>query len=64
MSVDIRAVQWNRDKLVYDGILIAAVALFICRFCRDRIGGCIRHRVCRTRLTFGFAPSALARFSC
>ena len=29
MSLDIRAVQWNRDKLVYDGILLAAVALFI-----------------------------------
>ena len=29
MSVGFRAVQWNRDKVVYDGILIAAVALYI-----------------------------------
>ena len=29
MSVGFRAVQWNRDKLVYDGILLAAVALYI-----------------------------------
>ena len=32
MSVGYRAVQWNRDKLVYDGILIVAVALFIAGF--------------------------------
>src|SRR5262249_4888385 len=32
MSVGFRAVQWNRDKLVYDGILIAGVALFIATF--------------------------------
>jgi nitrite reductase/ring-hydroxylating ferredoxin subunit/DMSO/TMAO reductase YedYZ heme-binding membrane subunit len=32
MSVGLRAVQWNRDKLVYDGILIAAVAIFIVGF--------------------------------
>ena len=29
MSVGFRAVQWNRAKLVYDGILIGAVALYI-----------------------------------
>jgi nitrite reductase/ring-hydroxylating ferredoxin subunit/DMSO/TMAO reductase YedYZ heme-binding membrane subunit len=29
MSVGFRAVQWNRAKLVYDGILVAAVALYI-----------------------------------
>ena len=29
MSVGLRAVQWNRDKLVYDGILLAAVAIFL-----------------------------------
>jgi nitrite reductase/ring-hydroxylating ferredoxin subunit len=29
MSVDFRAVQWNRRKLDYDAILIACVALFI-----------------------------------
>ena len=29
MSVGFRAVQWNRDKLVYDGILLCAVALYI-----------------------------------
>src|SRR3954451_4224296 len=28
MSVGFRAVQWNRDKLVYDGVLLAAVALY------------------------------------
>ena len=32
MSVGFRAVQWNRDKLVYDGILLCAVALFIAVF--------------------------------
>jgi len=29
MSVGFRAVQWNRAKLVYDGILLAAVALYL-----------------------------------
>jgi len=29
MSVAFRAVQWNRDKLVYDGILVGAVALYL-----------------------------------
>ncbi len=29
MSHGFRAVQWNRDKIVYDAILIACVALFI-----------------------------------
>src|ERR1700684_3521965 len=29
MSVEYRAVQWNRAKLVYDAVLFAAVALFI-----------------------------------
>ena len=29
MSTGFRAVQWNRTKLVYDGILIAAVVLYI-----------------------------------
>lgn len=28
MSVGFRAVQWNRDKLVYDAILVAGVALY------------------------------------
>ena len=32
MSAGFRAVQWNRDKLIYDGILIAAVALFVAGF--------------------------------
>ena len=32
MSVGFGAVQWNRDKLVYDGILIAAVAAFLAGF--------------------------------
>ncbi|HYW60747.1 MAG TPA: Rieske (2Fe-2S) protein [Xanthobacteraceae bacterium] len=32
MSVGLRAVQWNRDKLVYDAILIACVALYIAGF--------------------------------
>jgi len=32
MSVGFRAVQWNRDKLVYDGLLLAAVALYIVGF--------------------------------
>lgn len=32
MSVGFRAVQWNRDKLVYDGILVAAVSVFIAAF--------------------------------
>jgi hypothetical protein len=29
MSSAFRAVQWNRTKLVYDGILLASVALYI-----------------------------------
>ncbi len=32
MSVGFRAVQWNRDKLVYDGILVCAVAIFLAVF--------------------------------
>jgi nitrite reductase/ring-hydroxylating ferredoxin subunit/DMSO/TMAO reductase YedYZ heme-binding membrane subunit len=32
MSVGYRAVQWNRDKLVYDGLLITAVALYLTAF--------------------------------
>jgi nitrite reductase/ring-hydroxylating ferredoxin subunit/DMSO/TMAO reductase YedYZ heme-binding membrane subunit len=32
MSVGFKAVQWNRRKLVYDGILLAAAALFIATF--------------------------------
>jgi len=28
MSVGFRAVQWNRAKLVYDGILLVAVATY------------------------------------
>ena len=29
MSAGFRAVQWNRTKLVYDGILLAGVVLYI-----------------------------------
>jgi len=29
MSVAFRAVQWNRAKIVYDGILLTGVTLFI-----------------------------------
>ena len=32
MSVGFKAVQWNRRKLVYDGILITGIALFIGTF--------------------------------
>ena len=32
MSAGFKAVQWNRRKLIYDGILIASVALFIGTF--------------------------------
>jgi nitrite reductase/ring-hydroxylating ferredoxin subunit/DMSO/TMAO reductase YedYZ heme-binding membrane subunit len=32
MSVGFRAVQWNRAKLVYDAILLAAVVLFLAAF--------------------------------
>jgi nitrite reductase/ring-hydroxylating ferredoxin subunit/DMSO/TMAO reductase YedYZ heme-binding membrane subunit len=32
MSVGFRAVQWNRDKLVYDAILLVAVVVFIAVF--------------------------------
>ena len=32
MSVGFKAVQWNRDKLVYDAVLLAGVALFIGAF--------------------------------
>ena len=34
MSVGFRAVQWNGKKLVYDGILLVAVALFVAGFVR------------------------------
>ena len=34
MSVGFRAVQWNRKKLVYDGVLIVAVSFFIAGFAR------------------------------
>jgi nitrite reductase/ring-hydroxylating ferredoxin subunit/DMSO/TMAO reductase YedYZ heme-binding membrane subunit len=29
MSVGFRAVQWNRDKLIYDAILVAGVAVYV-----------------------------------
>ena len=29
MSTGFRAVQWNRDKVVYDAILVTGVALFL-----------------------------------
>jgi nitrite reductase/ring-hydroxylating ferredoxin subunit/DMSO/TMAO reductase YedYZ heme-binding membrane subunit len=32
MSTGFRAVQWNRDKVIYDAILVAAVALFLVAF--------------------------------
>src|SRR5262245_56929869 len=32
MSVGFRAVQWNRAKLVYDGILLAAVVIYLGAF--------------------------------
>lgn len=32
MSVGFKAVQWNRDKLIYDAILLAGVVLFIAAF--------------------------------
>ncbi|MDO8533679.1 MAG: ferric reductase-like transmembrane domain-containing protein [Xanthobacteraceae bacterium] len=32
MSVGFQAVQWNRDKIVYDGVLFAGVALYIGAF--------------------------------
>jgi hypothetical protein len=32
MSVGFRAVQWNRDKLVYDGLLLAVLALYVTVF--------------------------------
>ena len=32
MSIGFRAVQWNRDKLVYDGVLLAAVTIYLVGF--------------------------------
>jgi len=29
MSVGLRAVQWNRDKVIYDAILVGGVVLYI-----------------------------------
>jgi hypothetical protein len=29
MSVGYRAVQWNRDKLIYDAILLVGVAVYV-----------------------------------
>ena len=63
MSVGFRAVQWNRDKLVYDGILIAAVALFIAGFAAI-YWQLHPPKNCRTRSISGFAPSGPAHFSC
>ena len=47
MSVGFRAVQWNRAKLVYDGILVAAVVVFIGHFRGRSTVRCIRRRICR-----------------
>jgi nitrite reductase/ring-hydroxylating ferredoxin subunit/DMSO/TMAO reductase YedYZ heme-binding membrane subunit len=33
MSAGFRAVQWNRAKVVYDGVLLGAVAAFLAVFC-------------------------------
>jgi nitrite reductase/ring-hydroxylating ferredoxin subunit/DMSO/TMAO reductase YedYZ heme-binding membrane subunit len=32
MSVGFRAVQWNRDKVIYDAVLLVAVSLFLAAF--------------------------------
>ena len=32
MSTGFRAVQWNRDKYIYDAVLVGAVALFLGAF--------------------------------
>jgi nitrite reductase/ring-hydroxylating ferredoxin subunit/DMSO/TMAO reductase YedYZ heme-binding membrane subunit len=32
MSVGYRAIQWNRDKIIYDGILLIAVAIYLAVF--------------------------------
>jgi len=32
MSVGLRAVQWNRQKLVYDAILLVCATLYIAAF--------------------------------
>ncbi len=32
MSVAFKAVQWNRDKLIYDAVLVAGVAIYIAGF--------------------------------
>src|SRR5215470_7639393 len=32
MSAGFRAVQWNRDKMIYDAVLIAGVVLFLSGF--------------------------------
>src|SRR5581483_8553353 len=40
MSVSFRAVQWNRRKLIYDAILIAAVVAFVAVY---MMVGALRH---------------------
>jgi len=32
MSTGFRAVQWNRDKLIYDAIVIVGVAIYMAVF--------------------------------
>ena len=64
MSVGFRAVQWNRKKLVYDGILLAAVALYIAGFAAIYWRLASAEKFAGRRSTSGFAPLALARSSC
>jgi hypothetical protein len=60
MSLGFRAVQWNRDKLVYDGLLLAAVALYVTAFLT--VGPRVEPpRMRSERSTCAFAPSAAPR---
>ena len=61
MSVGFRAVQWNRDKLIYDAVLAAGVVAVPRRVSPPSPGGCIRRRTSPTRSTSGSAPPEAAR---
>ena len=62
MSVGFKAVQWSREKLIYDGILLAGVALYIGDLHRHQLSDRAAEGSCRRRSTCASARSAAARF--
>ena len=60
MSAGFRAVQWNRDKRIYDGILLAAIAVYIAGFILIGAWTSPSARQPRLDRSDGSAPSAPA----